>query len=136
VVCRLQDHDKPGCWSSTSCLQRSSARQTLEPQNNFLPGRSQDGDYRARVVALKVGASQGFKFHLHQLHGNTKRLKPGWCGRYKRKPAAKYLGAGSQFAYFESNNVPAVQPVQLVAANSNQFHVLQWLPHHIPQQPP
>jgi hypothetical protein len=47
-------------------------------QNNFLPGRSDGGDYKAQVVAMKVVASRGFEFHEHQLHGNTKRLKPGW----------------------------------------------------------
>ncbi len=47
-------------------------------QDNFLPGRADDGSYRGRVVALKVAASSGFEFTSHQMHGDTKRLKPGW----------------------------------------------------------
>lgn len=48
------------------------------PQGNFLPGRSDNGDYKGQIVALSVLSSRGFEFHAHQLHGNTKRLKPGW----------------------------------------------------------
>lgn len=47
-------------------------------QNNFIPGRTAEGDYATQVIDLKVVASAGFTFREHQLHGNTKRVKPGW----------------------------------------------------------
>ena len=63
-------------------------------QGNFLPGRSEGGDYTGQVVGLNIVSSRGFEFHDRQVHGNTRRVKPGWCARPPHARGARWGRGG------------------------------------------